>query len=109
MADVELLPLPEPLLVRGDIGGLYTGRECQHYARANMEPLIAENERLRAEVAELRRTLWLTVQSAGGRLWIERREAEAFDPDRSELTVEWCPENDCYLVRSSTIQEDRND
>jgi len=49
MADVELLPLPEPLLVRGDIGGLYTGRECQHYARANMEPLRADHAALRAE------------------------------------------------------------
>lgn len=55
-ANVELLPLPE-WAKRDDLGELVPSEvraEMGEYARTNMEPLIAENERLRAEVSELR-------------------------------------------------------
>mgnify|MGYP007051652003 CR=1 FL=1 len=97
MADVKLLPLPDVLALMPQP----IRDAARAYARANMEPL-------RAEVAELRRLLWLAVRSQGDRVWIERREAEAFDQGRAQVTFELCPENDCYLVRASTIQEDRN-
>lgn len=54
MADVELLPLPEPVVVAEELefGAIYAyeRRHMEAYTRANMEPLRAENERLRAEV-----------------------------------------------------------
>lgn len=81
--------------------------ETQELGQHRADVLRKRVERLQVEVAELRRALWLTVQSAGGQLWIERREAEAFDPDRSELTTEWCTD-DRYLVRASTTQEAPN-
>lgn len=105
MADVELLPLPEPVVVAEELefGAIYAyeSRHMEAYARANMEPLLAE-------VAELRRLLWLAVRSQGDRVWIERHEVEAFDQDRAQVTFELCQENDCYLIRAMNRQEDRN-
>ena len=54
--DVKLLPLPElPRQVEGYSSDYWEAGQIEEYAtdyaRANMEPLIAENERLRAEVA----------------------------------------------------------
>lgn len=110
MADVELLPLPEMGHVEQELryAGIpyqvrtaYTADQMRAYARANMEPLLAE-------VAELRRLLWLAVRSQGDRVWIERHEVEAFDQDRAQVTFELCQENDCYLIRAMNRQEDRN-
>ena len=57
--DVKLLPLPElPRQVEGYSSDYWEAGQIEEYAtdyaRANMEPLLAENERLRAEVEKLR-------------------------------------------------------
>lgn len=49
MTDIELLPLPEWPTILGP-----TDAMVEDYARANMAPLIAEIERLRAEVERWR-------------------------------------------------------
>lgn len=58
MADVKLLPLPERSEIDRHIPtGIrvygYTADDMHAYARANLAPLQAENERLRAEVERL--------------------------------------------------------
>ena len=66
MTDIELLPLPVRNYVDGDglwetATGPYSAEETQAYARANMEPLLAEIETLRNQrdflVAEYERAV----------------------------------------------------
>jgi predicted O-linked N-acetylglucosamine transferase (SPINDLY family) len=87
VADVELLPempssvasvvrrhgvasaelVRDAVVVQGD--RLYTADQMRAYARANLAPLQAENERLRAEVAE-----WKRVAAAQAELHGEAEE-----------------------------------
>src|SRR5690606_18772018 len=59
--DVKLLPFNDTQ--EGDLrrlerdGWIHVRDLCRNYARANMEPLLAENERLRAEVEARARLL----------------------------------------------------
>lgn len=56
MADIELLPLPEWVKC-DDLDGLTPEEvraEMRHYARANLIPLQAKNERLREALAALK-------------------------------------------------------
>lgn len=71
MADVELLPLPEHFAHQSE----RVQEHVRDYARANLAPLQAENERLRAEVER-----WLseaTEVANGAAIAVQAAEARA--------------------------------
>lgn len=132
MTDVELLPLPE-WTKRDDLGGLVPSEvrvEMQAYTRANLAPLQAENERLRAEldraIAELAgpeptdgSAYYWACRVNGARRKAEARAerlAEAlrglldvgdkFTGDPNEDAATWVAANDA--ARAALAQEDRN-
>lgn len=76
MADVELLPLPEFLAV--NLPGYCRG-PVKDYARANMEPLRAEVERLRRELDDAAVALMAACQGLAEFEGFERAQHEAFN------------------------------
>lgn len=103
MADVELLPLPSEvrLAIRA------YARAC---VEANLAPLQAENERLRAEVAE-----WKRVAAAQAELHGEAEERAERLAEALEMMVEMVEMNgfgrDAAMdtARAALSQENHND
>ena len=105
MADVELLPLPSEvrLAIRA------YARAC---VEANLAPLQAENERLRAEVAEWKRVAAAQAELHGEAESRAERLAEALRDARRALAfaAQYLPEcNEPYeRANDALAQEDRN-
>lgn len=128
MADVELLPLPEPVVVADELefGAIYAyeSRHMEAYARANLAPLQAENERLRADHAALRAEYYRVVhalqdeQARAERLAEALREAvgelasigDAIGHDHPEARRIFTLRANLLSARFAALaQEDRND
>lgn len=111
MADVELLPLPEPgMLHVGEPSEWFTADQMRAYARANTASLQAENERLRAEVERLQDSV-NRLGLEGGQFMSRTASAEARADDLAEalrnLAANW--DERCNTVLHQARDADESD
>lgn len=105
MADVELLPLPEHFAHQSERVQEHVHAYARACVEANLAPLQAENERLRADHAALRAEYYRVVhalqdeQARADRLAEALRGVMHWDNGKSEWDE----------ARAALAQEDRND